>query len=80
MRREQHELQLTLPKTPENFVDLRVGSKPETFAGETHEWKGWSFKMRLQWIVIDCKRNLQYDKGHCTKKIVGAHFTSSTAH
>ena len=29
-----------------NLVDLRVGTKPETFAGETHEWKGWSFKMR----------------------------------
>ena len=24
---------------------------------------------RLQWIVIDCKRNLQQDKGHCTKKM-----------
>ena len=21
-----------------NLVDLRVGNKPETFAGETHEW------------------------------------------
>ena len=29
-----------------NLVDLRVGNKPETFAGETHEWKGWSFKIR----------------------------------
>ena len=29
-----------------NLVDLRVGNKPETFAGETHEWKGWSFKMQ----------------------------------
>ena len=29
-----------------NLVDLRVGNKPETFAGETHEWKGWSFRMR----------------------------------
>ena len=29
-----------------NLGDLRVGNKPETFAGETHEWKGWSFKMR----------------------------------
>ena len=28
------------------MVDFRVGNKPETFAGETHEWKGWSFKMR----------------------------------
>ena len=33
-----------------NLVDLRVGNKPETFAGETHEWKGWSFKM-LQYIA-----------------------------
>ena len=24
-----------------NLVDLRVGNKPETFACETHEWKGW---------------------------------------
>ena len=23
---------------------------------------------RLQWIVIDCERNLQQDKGYCTKK------------
>ena len=29
-----------------NMVDLGVGNKPETIAGETHEWKGWSFKMR----------------------------------
>ena len=54
MRREQHELQLTLPKTPElNLVDLRVGNKPETFAGETHEWKGWSFKMRQYIAAVD---------------------------
>ena len=31
---------------------------------------------RLQWIVIDCKRKLQQDKGYCTKNIVGAHLTS----
>ena len=24
---------------------------------------------RLQWIVIDCKRNLQQDSGQCTKKL-----------
>ena len=30
-----------------NVVDFRVGNKPETFAGETHEWKGWSSEMRL---------------------------------
>ena len=29
-----------------NLIDLRVGNKLETFAGGTHEWKGWSFKMR----------------------------------
>ena len=31
---------------------------------------------RLQWIVFNCKRNLQQDKGYCSiKKIVGAHLT-----
>ena len=28
------------------LVDLRIGNKPETFTGETHEWKGWSLKKR----------------------------------
>ena len=36
-----------------NLVDLRVGNKPETFAGETHEWKGWSFKMREYISAVD---------------------------
>ena len=36
-----------------NVVDLRVGSKPETFAGETHEWKGWSLKMRQYIAAVD---------------------------
>ena len=36
-----------------NLVDLRVGNKPETFAGETHEWKGWSFKMRQYISAVD---------------------------
>ena len=36
-----------------NLVDLRVGSKPVTFAGETHEWKGWSFKMRQYIAAVD---------------------------
>ena len=36
-----------------NLVDLRVGNKPETFAGETHEWKGWSFKMRQYTAAVD---------------------------
>ena len=36
-----------------NLVDLRVGNKPETFAGETHEWKGWSFKMRQYIAAVD---------------------------
>ena len=36
-----------------NVVDLRVGNKPETFAGETHEWKGWSFKMRQYIAAVD---------------------------
>ena len=35
------------------LVDLRVGNKPETFAGETHEWKGWSFKMRQYIAAVD---------------------------
>ena len=36
-----------------NLVDLRVGNKPETFAGETHEWKGWSFRMRQHIAAVD---------------------------
>ena len=36
-----------------NLVDLRDGNKPETFAGETHEWKGWSFKMRQYILAVD---------------------------
>ena len=36
-----------------NLVDLRVGYKPETFVGETHEWKGWSFKMRQCIAAVD---------------------------
>ena len=36
-----------------NLVGLRVGDKPETFAGETHEWEGWSFKMRQYVAVVD---------------------------
>ena len=36
-----------------NLVDLRVGNKPETFAGETHERKGWSFKMRQYIAAVD---------------------------
>ena len=36
-----------------NLVDLRVGNKPETFEGETHEWKGWSFKMRQYIAAMD---------------------------
>ena len=36
-----------------NLVDLRVGNKPETFAGETHEWKGWSFKMQQYIAAVD---------------------------
>ena len=34
-------------------VDLRVGNKPETFAGEAHEWKGWSLKMRQYISAVD---------------------------
>ena len=36
-----------------NLVDLRVGNKPETFAGETHEWKVWSFEMRQYIAAVD---------------------------
>ena len=36
-----------------NVVDLRVVNKPETSAGETHEWKGWSFKMRQYMAAVD---------------------------
>ena len=36
-----------------NLVDLRVGNKLETFTGETHEWKGWSFKMRQYISAVD---------------------------
>ena len=36
-----------------NLVDLGVGNKLETFAGETHEWKGWSFKMRQYIAAVD---------------------------
>ena len=36
-----------------NLVDLRVGNNPETFAGETHEWKGSSFKMRQYIAAVD---------------------------
>ena len=43
-----------LPRRPKgSLVDLRVGNKPETFTGETHEWKGWSFKMRQQISAVD---------------------------
>ena len=38
-----------------NLVDLRVGNKPETFAGGTHEWKGWSFKMRQYIAAVEEK-------------------------
>ena len=36
-----------------NLVDLRAGNKPETFAGETHEWKGSSFKMRQHTAAVE---------------------------
>ena len=52
MRTEQHELQLP-QDAGGNLVDLRVGNKPETFAGETHEWKGRSFKMRQYIAAVD---------------------------
>ena len=42
-----------------NLVDLRVGNKPETFAGETHEWKGWSLKMRQCIAAADEELHLE---------------------
>ena len=36
-----------------NLVDLRVGNKQETFEGETHVWKSWSFKMRQYIAAVD---------------------------
>ena len=42
-----------------NLVDLRVRNKPETFAGETHEWKGWSFKMRQFIAAVDVELYLE---------------------
>ena len=35
------------------LVDLRGENKAETFAGETHGWKGWSFKMRQYIAAVD---------------------------
>ena len=43
----------------ENLVDLRVGKKQETFAGKTHGWKGWSFKMRQYSAAVDEELYLQ---------------------
>ena len=36
-----------------------LGKKPETFAGETHERKGWSFKMRQYIAAVDEKIHLE---------------------
>ena len=36
-----------------NLVDLKVGNKQETLAGEAHEWKGWSLKMRQYIASVD---------------------------
>ena len=49
-----------------NLIDLRVGNKLETFAGETHEWKGWSFKMRQSIAALD--EELRTDPGLPTPK------------
>ena len=55
MRTEQHELQLSeLPKTREETCLIsELETKPETFAGETHEWRGSSFKMRQYVAAVD---------------------------
>ena len=42
-----------------NLVDLRILNKPETFAGETHEWKSWSFKMRQYIAAVDEEHHLE---------------------
>ena len=42
-----------------NWVDLRIGNKPETFAGDTHEWKGWSLKMRQHIAAVDEELDLE---------------------
>ena len=36
-----------------NLVDFRGGNKLETFAVQTHEWKGWLFKMRQYMTAVD---------------------------
>ena len=43
-----------------NLVDLRVGNKPETFAGETHERKGRPFKMRQYIAAVDEELYLEF--------------------
>ena len=42
-----------------NLVNLRFGNKPETFTGETHEWKGWLFKMRQNIAAVDEELDLE---------------------
>ena len=42
------------PVNPEEtWLISEVGHKPETFTGETHEWKGWSFKLRQYVAGVD---------------------------
>ena len=50
---EHEQDQPLAPDTRGNLVDLRVGNKPEMFVGETHECKGWSFKMRQYVAAMD---------------------------
>ena len=60
-----------------NLVDLRGGNKPETFAGETHEWKGWSFKMRQYIAATIVTQQDQGPSGHrrvyLTTRVVARH-------
>ena len=37
----------------ETWLISELETKPETFAGETHEWKVWSFKMRQYVAAVD---------------------------
>ena len=66
--------------TSQNNSGCEVLQRVHRPAGRSHMLKmciRLHISRRLQWIVIDFKRNLQQDKGHCTKnKIVGAHLTS----
>ena len=68
---------ITAQEARVNLVDLRGGNKPETFAGETHEWKGWSFKMRQYIAATIVTQQDQGQSGHrrvyLTTRVVARH-------